>query len=369
MEKILEVSCNGLVNGGVQHVIMNIVSALHADYQFDVLVFTEGPDYFDADFLTFGGKIFRMPNKQYRFKKNIDFYTRGPRIFFGTLKLLRENGPYTAIHCHNFFESAFCLMAAKVSGVKIRIAHSHNDLIGIPVSVTRRIKERLLRPVINRNATLRVGCSQGACKYLFGGNVPAKTIHNGIDLAPFAPGKQTPDYIAGDTIRLLHVGNFGVQKNQLFLVDILAVLKKRGVPFRMTMVGGGDEAYRERVAEKIRQEGLEPFVVLLPSNSDVPAEMRRADLFLLPSMFEGLGIVLIEAQASGLHSLVSKRVPPEADLGNLTYMEALDAENWADEIEKIASQGMPRKSVDMSEYDLRSVAQEYRLMFRMPDQN
>ena len=361
-EKILEVSCNGLVIGGVQQVIMNIVSELHEDFEFDVLVFTEGPDYFDDDFSAFGGKIYRIPNKRYPFKKNIDSYIRGPSFFFGTLKILREHGPYTAIHCHNYFESAFCLLAAKAAGVKIRIAHSHNDMSKVHLSIPRRVKQRLLQPIVNRYATIRIGCSRNASEYLFGKKVPAITVFNGIDLKPFELGRQNPGYKAGDKIRLLHVGNFTPQKNQLFLIDIISALKERKVDFVLTMVGGGDERYRDLVVEKIQKKGLSEFVTILPPDSDVPGEMRKADLFLFPSSFEGLGIVLIEAQASGLHSIVSGMIPPEADLGNLEYVASLDAGLWADAVLGIVKRGQVRRFVDVETDNIKNVCEVYRTL-------
>lgn len=363
-EKILEVSCNGLGKGGVQHVIMNIVTALHEEYAFDVLVFTEGPDYYDDAFRAFGGTIYRIPNKQYCFKKNIDSYIRGPRIFFGTLKILREHGPYSAIHCHNYFESAFCLLAAKAAGVKIRIAHSHNDASKVPFSRPRLLKQRLLQPIVNRYATRKIGCSRNASDYLFGKDVPALTVLNGIELKPFASGKQNPGYQAGEQIKLLHVGNFIAQKNQLFLVDLMSELRKRNLDFRMTMVGGSEESYRDQVIRRIQEEGLEDSVTILPPDSDIPEEMRKADLFLFPSRFEGLGIVLIEAQASGLHCLVSGSVPPEADLGNIRYLSTLEVSLWADAVQEIIRRGQPRVFVDMEKYDIKNVAEEYRRIYQ-----
>lgn len=363
-EKILEVSCNGLGSGGVQRVIMNIVAELHEEYAFDVLVFTEGPDFYDDTFRTFGGTIYRIPNKQFCFKKNIDSYIRGPRIFFGTLKILREHGPYSAIHCHNYFESAFCLLAAKAAGVKIRITHSHNDASNVPFSKARVLKQRLLQPIVNQYATIRIGCSRNASNYLFGKDTPALTVLNGIELKPFASGKQNSGYKAGERIKLLHVGNFIPQKNQLFLVDLMSELRKRNLDFHLTMVGGSEESYRELVIRRIHEEGLEEFITILPSDSDIPEQMRKADLFLFPSLFEGLGIVLIEAQASGLHSLVSGSVPPEADLGNIRYLSSLEVPLWADAVQETIQRGQPRVFVDMEKYDIKNVAEDYRRIYQ-----
>ena len=91
MEKILEVSCNGLTNGGVQKVIMNIVRNLHDAYTFDIVVFNNEKEFFDEEFESYGGKIFRLPHKKVFKKKDIDFYFRGFRIFWGVYKILKKN--------------------------------------------------------------------------------------------------------------------------------------------------------------------------------------------------------------------------------------------------------------------------------------
>lgn len=364
-EKILEVSCNGLMIGGVQRVIMNIVQSLHEEFIFDILVFTDGPDYFDEEFRSLGGNVFRIPNKNFSVtSRNLDSYLRGPRIFWGTLRILRQHGPYAAIHCHNYFESAYCLLAARIAGVKVRIAHSHNDVRGQYASFPMRIKRRLLRPIMNQNATVRIGCSKPASDYLFGENIAAITVFNGIDIKKFEFGEKSPGYSAGEKIRLLHVGNFNRQKNQLFLVDVLSEISKRKIPFTLKMIGGGDERYREMVINKIQQNGLEGNVVFLPPNTDIPEQMRQADLLLLPSLFEGLGIVLIEAQASGLHCFASDNVPREADLGNVDFIAGLVVSLWADAIERVFQFGQPRCAVDAKQYDLSCMADTYRHIYR-----
>lgn len=297
MKKILEVSCNGLGNGGVQHVIMNIVSELKDEFIFDILVFNNGPEFFDEQFLSYGGKIHRIINKKKILKKDIDVYFRGPRIFFNTYKILKENGPYDAIHCHNYFESFFCLLAAKKVGVKIRIVHSHNDASFIKFSRIQKAYQNILRKLILRTATHFIGCSKNACKYLFGEKNDSITIYNGIDLEKF---KRTGsnDFFPCKKIKLLHVGNFSEQKNQLFLIEVMNELRVRNVDFELCLIGGGNQLYYNKVNQKIKERNLEEFIKILPSNSNIPMEMNNADLFLFPSNYEGLGIVLIEAQAT-----------------------------------------------------------------------
>lgn len=361
--KILQVSCNGLTNGGVQQVIMSIVRNLSDEYQFDILTFTKGKEYYDDEFCTYGGKIFRSPHKDKINGKEVDFYYRGLRIYKDTLRILKQNGPYYAIHCHNYFESVFCLLAAKKADVKIRIVHSHNDLSNVPYSSLRKTLQNQYRKGINKLATLKVGCSRNACDFLYGDNGISQVINNAIDVERFRNLSGADDKQLKQGLRILHVGNFSVQKNQMFLIELASELKKTLNNFHMTLVGG-HSAYQDMVENKIIEMNLSNEVTILPQNSDIPMEMNNANLFVFPSKYEGLGIVLIEAQAAGLHCVVSKAIPPEADLGNIEYLETFDAELWAKRIEKIWENGLSRKYVDMDTYEIKNVKELYRRIYR-----
>lgn len=361
MKRVLEVSCNGMYNGGVQHVIMEITRNLSRKYNIDVLVFTKGPDYFDKEFQSYGGKIFRLPDKQNKLRK-ITWYFDGLRIYRGTLKILRENGPYDVIHCHNYFKSAYCLMAAKKAGVPVRIVHSHNDFSNVSYFFTRKILWFIERRIMNRYSTDRIGCSRAAADFLFGRNVSSDVIYNGIDIRRFDDNNDLAPYIANTRIRLLHVGNFSPQKNQLLLADIGNALKCLNIDFVMTLVGG-DSEYKNEVQSRVSELGLNDKFVFLPQNSDIPELMGESDLFLFPSAYEGLGIVVIEAQASGLHCIVSKAVPEEADLGNIEYIDSKDPMVWAKKIEQKVKSGQERVYVNMDSYDISKVITNYEKIY------
>lgn len=363
MDKILEVSCNGLTNGGVQQIIMSIVRNLSDEFIFDILVFTNKEEYFDEEFLSYGGEIFRLPHKAKVKGKEVDFYYRGMKILFGTYKILKNNGPYKAIHCHNYFESSMCLLAARMAGVKIRIVHSHNDLSAVPYSQARKALQYIYRKIINKTATQRVGCSQVAINYLFGKNIKGKVIFNAIDLERFKKENVEINRNFQPTrLNLLHVGNFSAQKNQLFLVEIAKELRNRNLDFHLTMVGG-ETPYYSKVLKAINEEKMEKYIEILPQNTDIPTEMYQCDLFLFPSCYEGLGIVLIEAQATGLHCFVSDAIPTEANLGNIEYVHRMEAKSWVDSIEQYMQQGIKRKAVDMSDYDIHNIVKKYKELY------
>lgn len=360
MKKILEVSCNGLTNGGVQQVMMSIVRNLHNDYKFDMLIFTNEKEYYEDEFLSYGGEIFRIPRKKPVNGKEIDFYYRGFNIFIGTYKILKKNGPYHAIHCHNYFESSMCLLAAKLAGVKIRIVHAHNDLSNVPYSKSRLIIQNIYKKIMNKCATEKIGCSKKALKYMY--DSEGRVIYNGIDLDRFNEARNKKR-LSNSAIQLLHVGNFSPQKNQLFLIDIMEELIKDNVKCQLTLVGGKSNYYDD-VYKMIISKGLEQYVRILPQNSDIPDVMSNADLFLFPSNYEGLGIVLIEAQAVGLHCIVSKAIPEEADLGNIEFVEDFSKEKWVSRIKYFINTYSEKKIVDMSSYDIKNVSRQYRKIYK-----
>lgn len=361
MEKILEVSCNGLTNGGVQQVIMSIVRNLSSEFTFDILVFTEKKEYFDDEFLSYGGQIFRNPHKCKKNGKEIDFYYRGLKIVWGTYKILKKNGPYKAIHCHNYFESALCLIASKMAGVKIRIVHSHNDLSVVNYSKPRKLLQKLYKKIIKKLATKKVGCSQAALNYLFEDD-NGIVVNNAIDLEKFNIEKISKKEKNEKILKLLHVGNFSTQKNQTFLIEIAEELKMKKILFHLTLIGG-ESQYIYSVKELIEKYRLENYVDILPSNSNIPYEMYNSDLFLFPSKYEGLGIVLIEAQAVGLHCLVSEVIPPEANLGNLETIHSFSLENWVNKIEDYNLKRPEKKYVDMSTYDIKNIIKIYKNLY------
>ncbi|WP_370774513.1 glycosyltransferase [Clostridium sp.] len=294
----------------------------------------------------------------------MDFYYRAFRIIKGTYRILKTEGPYKAIHCHNYFESALCMIAAKLAKVDIRISHSHNDLSRVPYSKIRVILQKIYRKINNRYATVKVACSQVAFDYLFGKSQKGKIIYNAIDLDKFENKDKRYKKSSGSQLNLLHVGNFSPQKNQVFLVDLLKELLEEGIEAHLTLVGG-ESSYLNDVKNRIIQNKIEEYITILPQNTNISEIMYKNDLFLFPSIYEGLGIVLIEAQATGLKCIVSKAIPKEADLGNIEYVNTYDLSEWINVIKTNHEKGIERKKVNMCSYDIKRVCKQYREIYNI----
>jgi glycosyltransferase involved in cell wall biosynthesis len=211
---------------------------------------------------------------------------------------------------------------AKECGVRVRIAHSHNDTRQIEsrAGMARQFYAFVASRLIQKYASAGLGCSEDAMVALLGERWRAdprwSVLHYGIDLRPF----QTPsdrrllrasleigekDYVIG------HVGRFKPQNNHVFLVQIAKELVRLQPRVRFLLVGDG--YLRAQIEQALAREQLAKSFIPLGVRPDVPQLMQSVmDAFLFPSIYEGLGLVLLEAQAAGLPCVISDTVPREA---------------------------------------------------------
>jgi glycosyltransferase involved in cell wall biosynthesis len=267
-----------------------------------------------------------------------------PIAFIRSLRrLLRERGPYDAIHCHLHAFSGFAVLAARLAGVPARVVHSHNVVQNSSQSIVRRIYIRVARTLIGTFATAGIAPSAAAAEDLLGpswrDDPRWSVLPCGIDLAPFhaplpAISSRAAFGIPADALVLASVGRLTSEKNSEFLVDIFAAVLARAPNAYLLMIGEG--ALRDQLASKARQGGFGERLVLAGTRSDVAAILRGAvDVFVFPSPREALPIAVVEAQAAGLPTVISDGVPPEAIIVPELVAQlpvAAGAERWADAV-------------------------------------
>lgn len=323
-KKVLHV-IGSMNRGGAEQLIMNIYREIDSDiYQFDFAVQTNIPAYFDEEIITLGGRIFSQPSPSY---KGIFSYIKS------LIEIIQRNGPYDCIHSHIFSFSGVVMFIGRILNIPVRIAHSHTTSDNKIETSFRVLYKLLMRRLIISNATDLVGCSSEACKALFGKNImdngKATIIPNAIKIEKFMDIKKESNYlrkelnISDASLLVGHVGRFNSQKNHQFLIRIFNELQKLEPNSDLVLVGIGE--LREEIEEYVRKNGIINKVHFLGLRDDVPQIMSDLDIFLFPSLYEGLGIVLVEAQAAGTPCLISNNLPSEANLEiGLIYQLSLE---------------------------------------------
>lgn len=350
-KKVLVVANTDLGIGGIQSVIMSILRSLSDEFQFDIVVFDHTHTNYEEEVLR-QGKIFTVQNRVTgdSFRKKIDYYIRFHRNYRELKNIIKENGPYVAIHCHNFYEAAIGLLVAKQERIPNRIVHSHSVLYVDKKKFIRRVYQAIYRRIMLRTATNFVACSQAAGEYLYGKKSDVQVVPNGIDVSKFSKLQSQ----CTNQWSFIQVGRWGPLKNQLFTIEVFAHIYRAHPEARLTFIGGGDKEYLCRIKEKSQDLNVEKAVVFLPENTDIPKEMAKNNALMFPSVFEGFGIVAIEAQAVGIKCFASTGVPREVNLGNVYFLNLLDgSERWANAIsEKIEQTGTKRHYVNITSLSL-----------------
>ena len=315
--------------GGAETFIMNVYRNIDREkVQFDFLVNGEG--VFDEEIKKLGGKIYVMKYiteiGQIKYKENL-------KNFFN-----KHN--YNIIHSHIDQVSGIILEAANECNIKCRIAHSHNtknanNFIG-------KIYKAYLQSKINKNATQYFACGKEAAKWLYKKNAKdAIIIPNGIDLDKFRYNEEIRNKmreklnIKKETFVIGHVGRFSKQKNHKFLIEIFNEYLKIDSNSRLILVGDGP--LRQQIEKQINEYKIQDKVILLGNITNVQEIYQAFDFLLFPSLFEGMSVVTIEAQAEGLPILCSDTIDKKTNITNSIEFMSLKEEpkKWAEKIKEM----------------------------------
>lgn len=338
-----------MLGGGVEAVVMNYYRHIdRSKVQFDFLVDSDSTLVPREEIESLGGRVFEIPPYQH-----VVEYQRE------LLRLFKQEG-WRIVHSHINALSVFPLRAAKKAGVPVRIAHSHSTS-GKGEHAKNALKA-VLKTQANRYPTHRFACSKFAGEWLFGKSADFEVVYNAIDLDRFrfnaeARAQARADLgLVGDQFAIGHVGRFTAQKNHAFLVDVFTEVAKRRDDAVLLLVGSGEAG--ASVKALVDERGLTDRVKFLGQRSDVNRLYQAFDAFVLPSLYEGLGLVGVEAQVSGLPCLLSDAITREVDVtGECKFLPIVSPAVWADEIcgLKRASENL-RCAIDescLSEYDIK----------------
>ena len=324
--------------GGAENMIMNYYRAVdRTQVQFDFLLHRPDKGAFEDEISSMGGNIYKLPPISIT---NLKGYEAKLDAFF------KEHPEYKVVHSHLDTLSYIILRVAKRNGIKVRISHSHLAIEKISLKknffdrnqLSNFLKDLVkfsIRRKVLKEANHYFACSEKAGVWLFGENEMSKVkiINNAINNSTFTYNKdkalRVKKELNLENCKLIgHVGRFDEQKNHTFLIDLFHHLIKKDETLRLLLIGDGILA--PKIKEKVNSLNLNDKVFFLGVRNDVPDLLQGIDLLLFPSLFEGLPVSLVEAQASGLKIVTSSNVSKEVKITNLVSFYDLDApiETW-----------------------------------------
>ncbi len=353
--RVLQVLDKLSLNSGVCSIIMNYYDNIdHNKIIFDFMVHGDTPISFKEKLEGMGSIIYQMPELK---TKNLLKYIKALNRFFN------DHKEYKIVHGHIANAAIFYLNAAKWHEVPIRIIHSHNSR-GAD-NFIKRARNYLLNLPIKKISNSYVACSDKAADFLFGkslvDNNKAFILNNAIDTSKYAYDvnlrhKLREKMNINDSYVIGHVGRFCNQKNHVFLIEIFNAIHNHNPDTILMLIGEGELI--DKIKEKVHILDLDDSVIFMGLRNDVNELMQVMDVFVLPSLFEGLPVVGIEAQTAGLPCVFSNSITNKADLtGKVSFIELNDEiEIWkskilefrnkprnVDNIEKIKSAGFDIK--------------------------
>lgn len=319
--------------GGVESFVMNYYrELLKYNVQFDFICMYDTLAY-EEEIKKLGGTVFYISNVK-----------RNPVRFRRELLEILKNGNYDAIHVNMLSAANIVpLIVGKKAGVQKVIAHSHNS--STP-GILRNILHRWNKPRISKYATDFFACSEVAGHWLFEEQIKQSehfhVIHNALHVEKFfyqeSVRKKIREELGVENKFVVgHVGRFEEQKNHAFLIDIFHEIAKERKDAVLLLVGDGE--LKEQVVQKVQGYTIESQVQFLGVRKDIPQLWNAMDVFLFPSLFEGLPLVALEAQASGIYSVMADTISKEVKITDtVTFLPlTYDAKEWKEHILKVGS--------------------------------
>lgn len=337
--------------GGLETMLMNYYRHIdRSKVQFDFLVHREFEADYDEEIKSLGGRIYhvsRLVPWSGKYKAELS-------------RFFRSHPEYKIVHVHQDCLSSVALQCAKECGIPVRIAHSHNS------NQDKNIKylfKRYYMRKIPETATELFACGKAAGDWMFGGK-KYRLLPNAIAAEKYIYEEEKAKKIKKDlglekNLVIGHIGRFNPQKNHKFLIDIFEKCFEKNQKVRLMLIGDGEG--RKEIENKVKERGLQDNVLFMGVRRDVPELLQAMDVFVFPSLYEGLPVTMIEEQAAGVPAVISDRVSEECIITKgLVKVEGLEEtpEQWAEEILKQAklSKSDRNEEIKKAKYDVETSA-------------
>ncbi len=314
MIKVLQI-IDGKSFGGICKLFIDIEKKISKNIKFDYLTATN----IDSEFYNLNIE-----------RKNL----KGRIIYNHRLYEFLKNHNYDIVHINSgaFFFTFCCVIICKISGIKKIVVHSHNTP---KISKLKKILIKVLNPLYRKLTDAHLSCSEKASKSLFTKTYDAIILKNGIDANKFKYNEKIRNEYRKELnienkIVYGHVGRFDEQKNHNFLIDLFYEIQNKQDAV-LLLVGTGK--LENQIKEKVKQLKIEDEVLFLGFRKDINNLLNTMDIFLFPSIHEGLPICLVEALTSGLPTFVSNGIPEAANISNNFYkINTFDIKDWTKQV-------------------------------------
>lgn len=342
----------GLHSGGVEAVIYNYFSHMNMN-KFEVHIISNSPsvDECEKQFKDLGCIIHVLPERR--------------KDFFGNLKQtwkIFKEYRFDILHSHMNLNSFYHMFLGLLAGIKVRIAHSH--LVEFPSGTISRLTASVKKLLNKMFANAYFACGESAGKYMFG-NAKVHILKNSINVNSFLYNDAIRNEFRkklgiSDKLCIGHVGRFTEQKNHHMILDIFRELSEINTNAVLMLIGTGE--LENDIRNKVNEYNLKDKVMFLGVKNDIYNYYQAMDAFLFPSTYEGLGIVLIEAQSASLPCIASDVVPNEVKITELVEFLPLNlsAKKWAEKINSLEYNERTNRTSQIvsAGYEINSAAQE-----------
>lgn len=316
--------------GGAETFIMKVFRTIdRSRMMFDFLVSDHKKCFYDDEIKKLGGKIFYG-----------EFKSRHPvKSFLKIYETVKSQHYRAVFRCSEHPMAFLDLLAAKLGGAKVLVIRSTNTSAG--GGILSKMLAVLFRPLLNAIATIKIAPSTEAGEWLFGKQKMASgevlLMHNGVEIDKFSFKPEIRDTLRKELsldnkFVVGHVGRFNIQKNHAFLLDIFAAIAERRPDAVLMLVGQGE--LEHEIRNKVSALGLSERVLFMGVRSDVNRLMMAMDVFVFPSLYEGMPNTVIEAQATGLPCVISDTITKEAAITELVVYKSLheSVETWVEQV-------------------------------------
>lgn len=338
---------------GIENFIMNVLRHMSLDIQFDFVFSKNSTSPYEAEIRERGGRIYYISSIG---KRPQDIYRHAIEL----TDLIKAHPEIEIVHIHgNTAIGCLDSIICKKAGCPYVIVHAHNNGCSF---FSQKLKHSICKLIIQPYVDYALGCSNSAIRWMFSKHtlkkIPSTVVRNGISLSAYDISDEQHHLpikeVLADKFVLGNIGRMVEQKNQSFLLDILVKLDPKYV---LVIIGDGE--LKDTLMAQARRLHLEDRVHFIGVVDNVPDYINMMDLFLMPSTYEGLGIVLIEAQAAGKSCVVSENIVEEAIVSEKVYRQSLDSgvNGWVTVIKKICEgeDELPKpivSSISIEEYDI-----------------